>query len=125
MDPIILSRSLMVVIGLVHLIPVTGVLGAQRLAALYGIGVPDTDTELLLQHRALSFALVAIVCFTSALNSTWLGPARLIATLSMVSFVALVVWQQPANTALVKVAIIDGVLLILLGLSVVWSWLKN
>mgnify|MGYP000262078733 FL=1 len=125
MDPTTVSRVLMAVIGLVHLIPVTGMLGTQRLTALYGIEVPEGDIVLLLQHRALGFALVAIVCFTSALNSTWLGPARLIATLSMVSFVALVVWQQPANTALVKVAIIDGVLLILLGLSVVWSWVKN
>ena len=47
----VLSVCLLVV-GVIHLLPIAGVVGASRLSALYGIAVAEPNLELLLRHRA-------------------------------------------------------------------------
>lgn len=44
--------------GVVHLLPAVGLLGAQRLASLYGIEVPGDALLVLMRHRALLFGLL-------------------------------------------------------------------
>ena len=40
-----------------HLLPAMGLLGAGRLAALYGVSIPGDDLLLLMRHRALLFGI--------------------------------------------------------------------
>lgn len=40
----------LLIAGLIHLLPVPGVLGVGVLAKLYGIDVADPNTAILLQH---------------------------------------------------------------------------
>jgi hypothetical protein len=44
-------------LGLIHILPVTGVLGAEKLELLYGTQVTDTNMEILLRHRAVLFVV--------------------------------------------------------------------
>jgi hypothetical protein len=50
--------ALLIVIGLIHLLPLPGVLGGERLAALYGLGFDEPNLALLMRHRAVLFGLM-------------------------------------------------------------------
>ena len=105
--------------GLVHLLPVVGVLGGSRLQALYGVAVDDPAVNLLLRHRAVLFALVGATLIAAA---AW-PPARLIGIVvglvSLGSFLLLAGLTGPTTPALARVFRIDAVLLPLLVLALV------
>jgi len=46
------------VVAVIHLLPLSGVLGARRLEALYGISIANRDLEILMRHRAVLFGLL-------------------------------------------------------------------
>jgi len=51
--------AVLILVAMIHALPVMGVLGAPRLAQLYGIDASDPSLELLLRHRAVLFGLLA------------------------------------------------------------------
>lgn len=53
-----LVSAMLLVVAVIHLLPLAGVLGAPRLAALYGIGFDDPNLEILMRHRAVLFGLL-------------------------------------------------------------------
>jgi len=58
--------------ALFHLLPAVGVLGAQRLASLYGVAIPGDDLLVLMRHRALLFALLGAFM----LHAAWSPPLQ-------------------------------------------------
>ncbi len=52
--------GLLVLVGIIHLLPVFGVLGVERLAALYGISLGEPNIEILMRHRAILFGLLGL-----------------------------------------------------------------
>ncbi len=54
----IISGVMIVLVGLIHLLPVMGVLGVERLTSLYGIQINDPNLAILMQHRAVLFGLL-------------------------------------------------------------------
>ncbi len=105
--------------GLVHLLPAVGVLGAPRLAALYGVAIDDPTLLLLMRHRALLFGVLGVLLLIAA-GSPPLQPWALGAGLvSTASFVVLAGAAQPLAPPLRSVVWIDAVLALalLLGLG--------
>ena len=64
--------AMLLLVALIHLLPLAGVLGAARLAALYGVQLGDPNLVILMRHRAVLFGLLggflAIAAFRSALQ---------------------------------------------------------
>jgi hypothetical protein len=60
----------LLVAGIIHLLPVPGVMGVGTLARLYGIGVSDPNTAILMQHRALLFGVLGVLML-SAIALPW------------------------------------------------------
>ena len=54
------ATGLLVLVGIIHLLPVAGVLGVDRLAALYGIALSEPNIEILMRHRAILFGLLGL-----------------------------------------------------------------
>lgn len=52
-----LVSAMLLVVAVIHLLPLAGVLGAPRLAALYGIQFDDPNLVILMRHRAALFGL--------------------------------------------------------------------
>ncbi len=102
-----LAAVILIAVGLVHLLPVTGVLGGERLQALYGIGVEDPTLAILLRHRAVLFALIGVVLMVAALHQPWRGPALLAGLLSMLSFILIAALEGGGNAAIARVVRID------------------
>lgn len=107
-------RALFVVVALVNLLPVTGLLGAARLEALYGLRFEGADLVLLMRHRAVLFGLVGTLLLVAAFRPALRPVAATVGLGSMLSFVALA-WPPGAQgIALQRVFWVDVVASLLL-----------
>ncbi len=108
------SAALWLLVGLVHLLPVTGVLGAASLQRLYGLPITDPNLLILLQHRAVLFAMVGGVMVAAAFVPAWRSAAAVVGFISISSFL-LIAWSVGGYNALIaRVVWIDVVALVLL-----------
>lgn len=118
-----LVTAALLLAGIVHLLPVAGILGGPRLAALYGVQVADPNLELLLRHRAVLFALLGLLLCTAAFRPTLRAPALLAGLASIVSFLALAAMGGSLNPQLTRVFAVDVAALVVLGAGAL-AWLR-
>ena len=112
MDKVI--GALLVLVGIIHLLPVTGVMGVERLAALYGISLGDPNLEILMRHRALLFGLLGAFLIYAAFQPRlqWLAIAA--GMISVASFIVIALAVGDYNLSLRKVVIADIVAIVAL-----------
>ena len=108
---------LFVLVAVVNALPVVGVVSSSRLTALYDVPVAGPDLELLLRHRALLFAVVAGLLAAAAFHPPLRLGAAVAGLFSMLSFVALAAWIGDVNEPLRRVALVDVVASIALGVA--------
>ena len=119
-----ISVVALLVSGLIHLLPVSGVMGAAALTRMYGVEGLDPNTSILLQHRALLFGVLALLMFAAiavpSLRLTVLG----VSLFSAASFVAVALWAGGYNSAIGRVIVADVVASILLAAGLIAeTWL--
>ncbi len=66
-----LITGLLIVVGIIHLLPVTGALGSERLSALYGLSFQESNISILMRHRALLFGLLGSFLIYAAFKPTF------------------------------------------------------
>jgi hypothetical protein len=110
--------ALLVVVGIVHLLPLPGVLGSERLAALYGIGFDEPNLALLMRHRAVLFGMLGAFLLFAAFKPAWHTLALVGAAVSVLSFLALAWLTDGVVTAQVqRVVVADLVALVCLAVA--------
>lgn len=112
-----------VLVGIVHLIPVVGVLGAERLASLYGVQDLGADLELLMRHRAVLFGIVAMALFIGAAVPACRWLAWWVGVISVGSFVALAQLYPSLEPSIARVVRVDWIalaLLVIAGAMLLW-----
>ena len=116
----------LLVAGIIHLLPVPGVMGVATLARLYGIEVNDSDTAILLQHRALLFGVLGVLMLAAVALPRLRLTALAIALFSAASFIVVALAVGGYNAAIGRVVIADVVASVLLaaGLAAEW-WLAK
>lgn len=116
----------LLVSGLIHLLPVPGVLGASALARLYGIEVSDPNLAILLQHRALLFGLLGVLMWIAIAVPSLRITVLAMALFSASSFIVVALSVGGFNAALNRVVIADVLASVLLaaGLGAEF-WLRN
>jgi hypothetical protein len=113
------SIAALLVAGIIHLLPVPGVMGVSTLARLYGIEVNDPNTAILLQHRALLFGVLGVLML-SAIALPWLRVTALtVALFSAASFVLVAIAVGGYNAAIGRVVVADVVASVLLAAGLV------
>jgi hypothetical protein len=120
-----MSRILSVclfVVGVIHLLPIAGVLGASRLSALYGIAVAEPNLELLLRHRAVLFGVLGGLCIAAAFRPALQGVALVAAATNVVSFLVLARIVGGYNAQVGRVVAADWVALGALAIGAVAYW---
>lgn len=61
-----LISATLLVAAVIHLLPLSGVMSAARLASLYGISFDEPNLAILMRHRAVLFGLLgALLAFAS------------------------------------------------------------
>jgi hypothetical protein len=87
-----LVSTMLVAVGVIHLLPVLGALGADRLATLYGLAVDDPNLAILLRHRAILFGLLGLFLVLAAFKPALQRLAFLGGFVSVASFLG-IAWQ--------------------------------
>jgi hypothetical protein len=119
----VFATILFLIVGVVNLLPVSGVSSTSRLWALYGVVFEDPNLVILMRHRAALFGIVGALLVASAFH-TPLRPLALAAGLiSMLSFVLIAYLVGGFNAELRRVVLVDlaaSALLVTAGLAT-WS----
>lgn len=115
MDKVI--TALLILVGIIHLLPVSGVLGVERLAALYGISPGEPNTEILMRHRAVLFGLLGLFLVYAAFHPPLQTMAIIAGFVSVISFIAIAWSVGGVNDALRKVIVADIVAIVALILA--------
>jgi hypothetical protein len=106
--------AMLIVAALIHLLPVTGVLGPDRLASLYGITFDEPNLTILMRHRAMLFGLLGLFLLYAAFRPELQALAFFAGSVSVISFLWLA-WSVGGYNALVtRVVIADVVALVCL-----------
>jgi len=106
--------GLLVLVGIIHLLPVSGVLGVERLAVLYGISVSEPNLEILMRHRAVLFGLLGVFLLYAAFQPSLRAWAIVAGFVSVVSFIAIAWSVGGYNESVRKVVIADVVAIVAL-----------
>lgn len=117
-----LAKILYVAAGLINIIPVTGVLGAARLEALYGQSFVGADLVLLMRHRAVFFGLLGVLLIAAAFQSQLRSLAAVAGLVSMGSYMLLALPLGEHGAAVQRVFWADLVGIVLLAAG--W-WLSS
>ena len=89
----LVSASL-VVAGIIHLLPLSGAMSAERLATLYGLDFSEPNLSILMRHRAVLFGMFGAFLVFAAFKPSSGGYNTLVGrvvTADLVALVALVI----------------------------------
>jgi hypothetical protein len=67
---VIISTSL-IIAAVIHLLPVIGLAGTDKLTKLYVIPIQEPNLLILMQHRAMLFGLLGAFLAYSAVKTAW------------------------------------------------------
>ena len=109
------SITALLIAGIIHLLPIPGVLGVANLGHLYGITVNDSNTAILLQHRALLFGILGVLMLAAIPLSFLRVTALLVGLISASSFIIVAVWVGNYGAEINRVVIADVIAALLLA----------
>lgn len=102
-----LVSIMLVIVAVIHLLPITGILGAQQLNVLYGLDINEPNLLILMRHRALLFGLLGAYLLYAAFQPSQQVLALLGAWISVLSFLYFA-WATGAfNAAIARVIWVD------------------
>lgn len=116
------STIALLVSGIIHLIPVYGVLGPAALIQLYGIEVVDSNVSILLQHRALLFGILGLLMLLAIALPSIRITVLVTGLLSAASFIVVAMWVGDYNPAISRVIKADAVASALLAAGLLTEW---
>ena len=99
--------GLMLVVAVIHLLPISGFFGVERLASLYQIEITDGNLEILMRHRAVLFGILGVFLAYAAFKPAIQPIAFFAAFISVASFFFLSFSVGEFNDAIRKVIIVD------------------
>jgi hypothetical protein len=109
---------LLVIVGVIHVLPLSGVLSAEQLTALYGLSFQEPNLEILMRHRAVLFGLLGVFLIYAAFKPTLQPLAFIAGFISILSFIGLAWSVGDYNEAVQKVVVADVVAIVSLVLAV-------
>lgn len=111
--------AMLIVVAVIHLLPLSGVLGPARLAALYGIAFDEPNLQILMRHRAVLFGLLGAFLLLAAFQPSLQLIALVAGFVSVVSFLWLAWSVGGYNAQVGRVFIADIVALVCLVVGAV------
>ena len=114
--------AMLVVVSVIHLLPLSGLLGAKRLTALYGISFNEPNLEIVMRHRAVLFGLLGLFFLFAAFQPSVQPIAFVAGFASVVSFLWLAwsVGNYNAQIARVFAADLVALICLVIGLGAYW-----
>lgn len=107
--------------GVIHALPLLGVLGAQQLQVLYGLSLEDANLRILLRHRAVLFGLLGGGMMAATFIPHWRTPLAVAGLVSMLSFIAFATAEGGGNLAIRRVVLVDVIASLMLAAGLLWA----
>lgn len=102
-----LITVMFLVVGVIHLLPIPGLLGQEQLARLYGQTFDEPNLEILMRHRALLFGLLGLFFLVAAFKPPLHVAAFVVGLISAGSFIWLAWVVGGYNAHLWRVVLAD------------------
>lgn len=118
----LLISAMLVIVAVIHLLPLQGVLGPERLSALYGLEVAESNVEILLRHRAVLFGLFGLFFLVAAFRPQLQAGAIVVGFASVVPFLVLAWTVGGYNAQVRRVVVADEVALACLVVAAGALW---
>ena len=116
--------AMLVVVGVIHLLPLSGVLSIERLTALYGLSFSEPNLAILMRHRAVLFGLLGLFMIVAAFRRLMQPAAFIGGFVSVASFLYLAWSIGGYNAPIGRVVMADTVALVCLLIgAVAYVWL--
>jgi hypothetical protein len=114
---------MLTVVGIIHLLPLTGVLGLSRLQSLYGVTIADPNLEILMRHRAVLFGILGAFLIYAAFRPGLQLAALIAGAVSVISFLVIAEMIGDYNTGIARVVTADivAVVCLLIGAFAYWK----
>ena len=109
-----LVSAMLVIVAIIHLLPLSGVIGSERLASLYGISFDEPNIAILMRHRAVLFGLLGLFMLFAAFAPRFQVAAFVLGFVSVVSFLWLASSVGGYNAAVGRIVTADVVALVCL-----------
>ncbi len=113
-----LVSAMLVVVAVIHLLPLSGVLGSERLTALYGMSIDEPNLIILMRHRAVLFGILGLFFLFAAFQPTFQTLAFIAGLVSVISFLWLAWAVGGYNASIARVFTVDIVALVCLLIGV-------
>jgi hypothetical protein len=115
--------AMLTVVGIIHLLPLTGVLSVSRLQELYGVTITDPNLEILMRHRAVLFGVLGAFLIYAAFRPGLQLAALIAGAVSVISFLVIagMIGGYNAGIARVVTADIVAVVCLLIGALAYWK----
>ena len=110
---------MLAIVGLIHLLPVSGVLGRTRLQALYGLSINDPDLLILMRHRSVLFGLLGAFLLYAAVRPAMQPIAYVAGAVSVVSFLWIAKSAGHTNAHVARVVTADWIAVVCLVIGAV------
>jgi hypothetical protein len=104
----------LVIVGRIHLLPLSGVIGSARLSTLYGIPFDDPNLAILMRHRAVLFGLLGLFLVYAAFRPSLQVLALFAGCVSVTSFLWLAYSTGQYNKQVATVFAADVIALVCL-----------
>lgn len=112
-----LVAAMLIIVGIIHILPLSGVLGAERLASLYGLSFQEPNIAILMRHRAILFGLLGLFLIYAAFRPSFQRVAFMAGFVSAASFLALAHSIGGYNSGVARVVSADWVALVCLAVG--------
>jgi len=117
--------GLMLVVALIHLLPISGFFGVERLTSLYDVEIHGANMEILMRHRAILFGILGGFLAYAAFRPAIQPIAFLAAFISLSSFIYLTLSVSGFSEAIRKIVIADIVASVCLVGAIVLYVMKS
>ncbi len=116
-----LLSVMLLIVGIIHLLPLSGVAGDEQLRKLYGLSFAEPNLAILMRHRAMLFGLLGAFLVYAAFQPAMQPVALIAGFASVVSFLWLAWSTGGYNAQIARVFVVDLVALVcLLVAAGVW-----
>ena len=105
---------MLAVAGMIHLLPLSGVLGSEKLASLYGVSFNEANLAILMRHRAVLFGLLGVFLILAAFRPMLRTVAFLAGLISVISFLWIAAAVGDYNEQIRRVVTADVIALVCL-----------
>lgn len=106
-----LVSTMLVIVGVIHLLPLSGAFGSDSLASLYGIPFDEPNLAILMRHRAVLFGILGMFLVVAAFRPAYQAAAFIAGLVSVVSFLYLAWAVGDYNAQVARVFMADVVAL--------------